>query len=136
MEHQMTQNSDLKIICADDCKNAPKKILLKEFHIALAKNDIDLIPDNLTIDVYWNIIGEKLIQGKEDFTEYLYHMQKHKVIEIQMKNIITHGRTGAVNGLLRLENKKSFAFSNIFNFSNASKHSKIKEITSYVIEIF
>lgn len=34
-----------------------------------------------------------------------------------------------------LEDKNSYAFCNIYNFTSAGKNSKIKEITSYIIEV-
>ena len=63
--------NNLKIICIDDCGNAPKKYFLKEFNIAFAKNDMVFIIDNITDNFQWNIIGKKLIKGKENFVEIL-----------------------------------------------------------------
>jgi hypothetical protein len=43
--------------------------------------------------------------------------------------------TNSVNGILIFENKKSYAFCDVYIFSGAAKNAKIKEITSYVIEV-
>ena len=64
MDTTKYENNDLKIICPDDCGNAPKKQHLKEFTIAFAKNNLSFIIDNITDDFNWNIIGKKLIHGK------------------------------------------------------------------------
>jgi hypothetical protein len=127
--------NDFKIICPDDCGNAPKKHHLNEFTIALAKNDLIFIIDNITDDFHWNIIGKKLIQGKESFAESLKQMQNNKVTELHVSKIITHGYDGSVNGTLILENKKSYAFCNVYKFISSCNNSKIKECTSYVIEL-
>lgn len=76
--------NDLKIICPEDCGNAPKKYFLKEVNVAIAKNDLSFIMDNITDDFNWNIIGRKLIQGKESFVETLKQMQNYKVTELQI----------------------------------------------------
>jgi hypothetical protein len=47
MDHTTSKNGDLKIICAEDCGNAPKKNLFKELNIAIAKNDIGFIIENM-----------------------------------------------------------------------------------------
>lgn len=126
--------NDLKIICPEDCGNAPKKYFLKEVNVAIAKNDLSFIMDNITDDFNWNIIGRKLIQGKESFVETLKQMQNNKVIELHISNIITHGYDGSVNGTFILENKKSYAFCNVYKFISPRNNSKIKECTSYIIE--
>jgi hypothetical protein len=133
MDNTNSEYGDI-IISADDCGNSPKKILLKEFIIAFAKNDIDFITEIITDNVYWNIIGDKIIQGKDNFVVTLKQMKNCTITQIHIKNIITHGSTGAVNGTLLFEDKKSYAFCDVYNFTSADKDSKIKEITSYVIE--
>lgn len=126
--------SDLKIMSPEDCGNAPKKGLLKELSIAFAKNDIEIITEMSSEHIYWNIIGEKLVQGKAQFIETL-NDRSHTVTELHIQNIITHGREGAINGTLILTDKKHVAFCDIYKFTNAGKNAKIKEITSYLIEI-
>ncbi|MGE6256316.1 hypothetical protein ACQKCU_00180 [Heyndrickxia sporothermodurans] len=135
MDNSKYKDTDIIIICPDDCGNAPKKYFLKELNIAFANNDIDFIVDNITDDFHWNIISKKLIQGKENFVEKIKQMQKIKVIELHISNIITHGYAGSVNGTLILENKKSYAFCNVYKFISSRNNSKIKECTSYLIEI-
>lgn len=134
MDNTYADYGDLKIICAEDCGNAPKKNLLKELSIAFAKNDIGFISEVMSDHVCWDIIGYKVIQGKNNVVETLEQMKDRKVTEIQIRNIITHGRTAAVNGTLKSADMKEIAFCDVYLFTGAGKKSKIKEITSYVIE--
>jgi hypothetical protein len=53
---------------------------------------------------------------------------------LTIRHIATHGKAGAVDGTVRLENGKLRAFCHMYEFSN-SKGSAIKEITSYFIDI-
>ncbi|WP_042351605.1 hypothetical protein [Bacillus massiliigorillae] len=129
------QNDDVKIICPDDCGNAPKKNFLKELTISFARNNMEFIIDNITDDFCWNIIGHKLIQGKENFVQTVKQMQNNLVTELEISKFIAHGYDGSVNGSLLFENKKSYAFCNVYRFSSSRNNSKIKECTSYVIEV-
>ncbi|MFJ9465483.1 hypothetical protein [Viridibacillus arvi] len=86
-------------------------------------------------DVIWDIVGNKQIQGKNHVAELLIQMEKDRATELHIKNNITHGSTGSINGTIVLDNKKSYTFCNIYNFTSAGRTSKIKEITSFVIEV-
>ncbi|WP_176142492.1 hypothetical protein [Halobacillus hunanensis] len=83
----------------------------------------------------WTIVGHKPIKGKGRVEEAMKQVSKDNVTEIELKNIITHGKTGAVDGTLLYENGKVLSFCNIFNFTGAGKNSKINEIASYVISL-
>lgn len=136
MSHMAPQNQELKILCPVDCGNAPRKSILKSFNIAFAQKDMPFIADQITDDVQWNIVGSfPAIHGKNEFLEALTQMNISKTIELQITNIVTHGNTAAMNGVIKLENDKSYAFCTMYVFSSASKQAKIKEMTSYVIEV-
>ncbi|WP_187768019.1 nuclear transport factor 2 family protein [Paenibacillus sp. PL91] len=136
MSNMQLKNEELKVICAEDCGNAPKKKLIKEFNIAFANYDIGFISENISGEICWNLVGEQLvIQGKDVLAATLEQMKNKKIIELQITSIITHGNTGAANGVIKYENAKTFAFCNVYIFSSAAKNAKIKDITSYVIEV-
>ena len=123
-----------KIIISEDCGNSPKNIFVQDLTIAFAKGDSKFILSNATDDIRWNIIGEQLIEGKDQFAEALNKTKKDPVEVLTIRHIATHGKAGAVDGTLRLENGRLRAFCNVYEFSN-SKGTAIKEITSYVIGI-
>lgn len=131
----MAENNVLTIHCPDDCGNAPKKAMLKEFNIAMAKKDLDAITDMISDQVSWNLIGDKIIQGKEAFTETLKQRELNKISVLSINTIITHGNAGSVNGTYIIENGKSYSFCDVYKFTSSSKQAKIKEISSYVIEV-
>ena len=66
----------LKLMIGEDCGNSPKKIFLKQLNIAFAKGDSTFIINNVSEDITWNIIGVKLIQGKNDLEKSLENMKK------------------------------------------------------------
>ncbi len=123
-----------KITVSADCGNAPKKEFLKEINIAFAKGNSDFLTASVTDKIVWNIIGDKKIEGKEKFTEELEKMKMKKASELILDRILTHGKEGAVSGIMSMQNGKKYAFSDFYEFSGA-KGAKVKSIISYVIEI-
>lgn len=123
-----------KITVSVDCKNAPKKEFLKEINVAFAKGNSEFLAECVTDKIVWNIIGEKKIEGKEKFTEELQKMKAEIASELILDRILTHGKAGAVSGIIKMQNGKKYAFSDFYEFSGA-KIVKVKSITSYVIGI-
>jgi len=128
-----TNSHNIKVVCAEDCGNSPKKQLLKELTIAFANNDIDFCMECISDNIVWDMIGDKKIQGISEFEEALRVMDNSDIQELQIHNIITHGNVGSVNGTLILNNQQQIYFCDVYNFSGFGKKAKIKLITSYVI---
>jgi hypothetical protein len=123
----------LKIICREDCGNAPKKALLKEFRIALARGDLRTALSFVAEDVVCDVIGHRRTQGKDDFAAYAEALKSDPAKELVIDNIITHGPTGALNGRLTTAGGAVRAFCDIYVFNGASAKAKIKEIAAYDI---
>ena len=123
-----------KITVGAACQNAPKKELLKAINIAFVKGNVDFLLEQVTDKIVWNQIGDKQVDGKEKFREALNAMKSQKASELVLERIVTHGKEGAVNGIITMENGKNYAFADFYEFAGA-KGSKVKSITSYVIEI-
>ena len=61
-------------------------------------------------------------------------MKSEKATELTIDQILSHGKEGATNGIMKMQNGKKYAFSDFYKFKVA-KGVKIKFITSYVITI-
>ncbi|MUV04719.1 nuclear transport factor 2 family protein [Flavobacterium rakeshii] len=123
-----------KIISSANCGNSPKMNFLMEFNIAFAKGNIKFLIEKITDDIVWNIIGHREIEGKERFIEELKKIRHEEADELIIDHILSHGKEGAVSGLIKLHNVKKYAFSEFYVFQSA-KGEKIKTITTYCIEI-
>ncbi|MGM7702383.1 hypothetical protein ACSVDE_11710 [Pseudalkalibacillus sp. Hm43] len=136
MDHTSLDPHEFSVICPDSCGNSPKGKLIKEITIAFAKRDLDSLSDYISDGFTWEIVGENKINGRENCYNQLCKMNKDRqVLQIEIKSIITHGREGAVNGSLILDNSKEISFCDIYQFTSAGKNSKIKVLTSYNIEL-
>lgn len=134
MTNNESNNQEIKITSPNDCGNAPKKRVLKEFIIAFAKNDIGFITESLSENVTWNLINECIIQGRDHVVKEVENKLTRKIVELEIHKIITHGYTAAANGSVKLEDNSFYSFCNVYAFVSAGKNT-IKEITSYVIKM-
>ncbi|MBY5957058.1 nuclear transport factor 2 family protein [Membranicola marinus] len=123
-----------KIILKTDCGHSPKREFLKNFNVAFGKGNVAFLTDNVTEDVIWNMVGNKIIDGKDDYSKAINKMKEKKISEYVIEKIVTHGKEGAVNGIVKMEDGKNYAFSDFYEFKN-TKSTDLKSITSYVIKI-
>jgi hypothetical protein len=123
-----------RVITSEDCGNSPKNIFVQDLTIALAKRDSKFLLDNVTDDIRWNLVGDKLIEGKDSFARTLEKMKGDKAVQLTVHHVATHGKAGAVNGTTKMKDGKTRAFCDVYEFSN-SKGNSVKEITSYIIKV-
>ena len=123
-----------KIVSSPNCGNSPKMEFLKQFEIAFAEGRVDFLIESVTDDIVWDIIGDRKIEGKGEFVRELEKRKEEKTTELLLHQILSHGKEGAANGILTLQNGNKYAFSDFYQFSSA-KGTKVKLITSYILEI-
>ncbi|WP_037324977.1 nuclear transport factor 2 family protein [Salinimicrobium terrae] len=115
-----------------------KEEFIRDFNEAFSKNDLDFILNSMADDIVWNFTGEKTVKGKEEVREFLIPMSKVETLELELQQIITHGRTAAANGRMKIKEPsgeiKSFGFAD-FYVLNGMKSPKVKRMTSYVVAI-
>ena len=117
-----------------DCGNSPEKALLRDFISAFAHADVDGILAPMSDDIVWNLVGDAVIEGKENVRELLESMENAGTSDLVIESIITHGRDAAVNGVIRSNSGQAHAFCDVVQFDSAAGM-KIKIMTSYSIEI-
>jgi hypothetical protein len=127
----------VKVVVSEDCGNSPKNLLLRDFNVAIAKGDFSVVEHTMSEDVVWNLFepaGQAQIRGRDNVLQEYRHNLVIVPVEFSIDTIITHGNTGAVNGTIKARDKKSYVFCDIYKFSSHAKSTKIKEMTSYIIE--
>jgi hypothetical protein len=122
-----------RIICAEDCGNSPRKLLLKKLLTALAKGENAFVLKNLSEDILWDRVGAAPLRGKESVATMLEELKRQPRSELVIENIVTHGPTGAANGTLKLANGRTYAFSHVYRFRGAAD-AHIRVLTEYLIK--
>lgn len=123
-----------KIISTPNCGNSPKKEFLKQYNIAFAEGNLSFLIDSVSDDIVWNIIGDQQIEGKVNFVKALEEMKSVKASELIIDQILSHGKEGAANGIMKMQNGDEYAFSDFYVFLGA-KGVTLKRITSYCIKV-
>ncbi|MEW6722848.1 MAG: nuclear transport factor 2 family protein [Candidatus Micrarchaeota archaeon] len=129
----------VKTACEEDCGNSPKKRLLRDFNFAVAKGGLRFVKKCLAEDAVWNLFepsGQKRLAGRDDIILEYERNLAISPAQFAIRTIITHGNTGAVEGTIKAKGGKSYVFCDIYRFSSHAKDAKIREMSSYIIEIW
>lgn len=124
-----------KITVDEDCRNAPKKELIKQFLVAQASGDRDFILANVADDIRWVNVGNGLIEGKDNLSQALDAILEPEVSELRIATILSHGKQCAAEGVVTLAGGHLLAFCSMYTFSSHGKSAKIREINTYIIEL-
>ena len=106
--------------------------MLRDFNVALASGDLEAVVSRVSDDISWKLVGNQVVEGRAAFERALQGSTM-KVAHLRIENIITHGKTAAVDGELELENGFRLSFCDIYRFTGAGKRAKIDRITAYVV---
>ncbi len=118
---------------ADLGPSSAKRFLL-DWHIACAERNWDFVTQRITDDVSLELVGDKTVHGKAAVMEALNARWETPTTELVVREIITHGREGAVNGEIRRDRDRSEAFCEVYAFKN-TKADTIRSIASYVVPL-
>ena len=115
----------------NDCGNSPKNLFLQNLTIAMASGNAQRISRFLTPDVVWQTAGGKPVSGVEQVCKTITRFGPATLLEIE--HVITHGKAGAVNGIVQFGRKKR-AFCHVYEFSSA-RGTAVKQITAYALTL-
>jgi len=68
-----------RIIIGEDCGNSPKNIFVQELTIALASGEVKSVVNSVAGAVRWNVVGYRVIQGKDLLAAALEKEKKLKL---------------------------------------------------------
>lgn len=123
----------MKVECAEDCGNAPKKVLLRDLTIDFWADDGRMLVDHLTDKAVWSVVGGPRHVGKQVIREQLAHARGGEPVELLIHNIITHGNTASANATVTMQDGNRIEYCDVYRFAGFGPKAKIKEITSYII---
>lgn len=125
---------NMKITVPEDCGNAPRKEVIRDFNIAFAECKFDKVLEFMADDIEWVFVGKQIMNGKEEAKKFLETMGNEKAEELILDMIITHGDTAAADGIIKYK-EMAVAFCDVYKFTGHDKNAKIKRLTSYGIEL-
>lgn len=123
----------MKITSPQDCDNAPKRKLIKALNIAFAEGNIPELEEFFHPDMEWEMVGDRTLQGLEEVLRFLETIKTEKAEELELQQVITHGKHASAMGILRYKNN-AIAFHDHYEFTSAGS-SKLKRIISFAIPV-
>lgn len=124
--------NDIKLIIPKGCDNAPRKLIVIDFMVAILKKQNDIIKEFADEAIIWyQLKDNKKIEGKSSFITILQEENKEIVDCLEIYQVITHGKFASINGVISLANGTKIDFCDVYMFSNTAKSGKVKEIISY-----
>lgn len=125
----------LKVTCAEDCGNSPKKALLRDLHVDLWGNEGRILLAALHGRVTWRRADGERVAGK-DAVYGRMRMERCPDLrgmpeELAIHDIITHGRTAALNATITMGDGSRLEYCDVYRFAGVARTAPITEITSY-----
>jgi|SRR5690606_12114767 len=105
-----------KISVQPDCGNSPRKIFLKDLYVGLANGKIDIVKENLSDNVNWEIVPHKSVAGKANYLNAVMEHPFWQSKALTIDSIITHGKEACVSGEIITSDGSMFEFCDIIKF--------------------
>ena len=125
----------MRIVCPDDCGNAPRKVQLRDFIIACAQGALGPHAELLAEGVVWDVVGEKAIVGRAAVGAYLEAAPGARPEELRIHTIVTHGSTAALNATLLGPGESRLELAEVYHFTGAGSRGRIRAAKSYRIPV-
>jgi hypothetical protein len=122
-----------KVIASPGCGNSPKNSLVQAVAIAVETFDHAALSRLVVDDVTWEIPGRHDIEGRSAVLERLAASATAQARKVVIRRVLSHGRAGAVDGLVVLASGLTRAFCHVLEFSSA-KGQHVSSICSYYSE--
>lgn len=122
------------VVVEEDCGNAPKKAVIKDWLVSLAAGETDEVTSQLAEDARWDVVGSETVEGMTDISTVVSKLAALPVSTLIISNILSHGKRVAANGSLRLQDGREVRFAHFFTFSGHGRTAKISEIATYTID--
>lgn len=127
--------SGLAVWYPASCDNAPRQRLLIELNMAFAEGDTDTIASFVAPDIRWEMIGDRVLEGKDAFVAQLRSIEQAKAVSLHVASVLTHGREAAAHGVLDFGGGRRIAFCDVYRFASTAKSALIRSITSYAVDL-
>ncbi len=110
------------------------KKIVKQVDAAFSAGNAEGFLEHCAENVKWTIVGEKMVEGKDDIRQFLSSMKGMEPPKITNREVIAEADSVAAHGEMTMqdENGKTvpYAYCDIYQF----QQDKIVELKSYVVK--
>jgi hypothetical protein len=118
-----------------DCGDAPRKLILRDFSVAIAERATATVLAAVSDDIEWEIIGRRVCHGKAELRATLESMAESAVTMLRLDNLITHGNEAAVGSRVHFGDGRQLRCCDVYTFTSAGRAAKIARIHSFWIQV-
>lgn len=118
-----------------NCGNSPRMAIVQDLTIAVARGDSAAVLDVLADDVVWEMVGGERFEGREAVAGMVARMGERRVAELEIGDVLSHGKAGTASGVRTLADGSREAFCDVHTFTTAAKTGKVRRVMSYVIAL-
>lgn len=120
----------LKTEIPEMCNDSPRRRLIVELNIGFAEGNAAKVMPFLSNTIIWEMADGKILNGFEEVSGFLQRITQQTAGKLIIKNIVTHGKMAACNGILKFKDRE-VRFADFYEFTSAGS-ATIKRITSYI----
>ena len=124
----------VEVAVEEDCGNAPKKAVIKDWLVSLTIGEADLVTSQLAENARWEVVGSRTVEGMTDISTIVTELSELPVSTLMIGNVLSHGKRVAADGSLKLRDGREVRFAHFFTFSGHGRKAKISEITTFTID--
>lgn len=126
--------NDMKMIIPKGCNNAPRKQIVIDFTVGILTQQSNIIEEYTHESIIWHRLKEQIkLEGLSSLMTTLQGDKTIKVDCLEIDQVITHGKSASINGVLLFADGSKVDFCDVYTFSSAAKSGKVKEVKSYRI---
>lgn len=129
-----TETQRLEVVeIPDHCQNAPRKLVIRDFLVALYGRRAESVLPMLAGTFQWDIFGTTTLTEPADVQQWI--RQQPIIRELKLHTIITHGTQCGADGVVQDTNDRLQVFNHVFIFTGHTATAKIRKIRSYILAL-
>ncbi|WP_314323020.1 hypothetical protein [Paenarthrobacter ilicis] len=123
-----------RIMVTENCGNAPKQAFVLDFLRAVVSGSPDQALTMVTDDIQIQIVGRETLTGRASLSDRLQTARdRTPVQELEVLNVISHGKWCSSNGSIRFADNTRIGFNNLYTFSGHGKNALLQRIEIYAV---
>ena len=124
----------IKIVRSADCGNSPKNLLVQALVIAIETSNRAAFTRCVSDEVTWAVPGRRSFAGRAAALAFLTARRADKPHKLIVLRALSHGHSGAGDGIVLLASGLTRNFCHVVDFTNA-RGSRIANISSYYSDL-
>lgn len=121
----------MDVVIDADCGNAPRKVQVRDWLVALESGDTTSVHALLVDDIEWEYVGVGVRRGREEVTAGVRNAPARS---LRIHSLLSHGKQVAAEGHCVRAGGDEVRFAHIVTFSGNGKSARIRSVVTYEVD--